>query len=230
MSKNVKVNETTYSGVSVVELPLSSGSGKAQFKDVDEITTPSGSKTITTNGTHDVTNFASAIVNVSTSGGGVQTFASGEHTNDVVSGGFTITHNLSTKDVIVFVFSESASGGTAEEPLPITGGWNNMGGVFINPETFINSKKSYFDFSSFNQNIANPTEVDWSKLPLAIDFKAPYTSNNDFIQSWVSQNNSKYISVFSENSVELVFPHTCPSHVKFKWYAFPITVSGKLTV
>ena len=70
MSKNVKVNDKTYSGVSTVELPLASGSGKAQFKDVDEITTPSGSVTITENGTHDVTNYASAVVNVASEGGG----------------------------------------------------------------------------------------------------------------------------------------------------------------
>lgn len=70
MSKNVKVNDATYNGVSTVELPLSDGSGNAQFKDVDEITTPSGSVTITENGTHDVTNYASAVVNVAGESGG----------------------------------------------------------------------------------------------------------------------------------------------------------------
>lgn len=70
MSKNVKVNDTTYNGVSTVELPLASGSGKAQFKDVDEIATPSGTKSITANGTYDVSAFASAEVNVSSEGGG----------------------------------------------------------------------------------------------------------------------------------------------------------------
>lgn len=69
MSKNVKVNETTYEGVSVVQLPLSDGSGNAEFKDVDEITTPSGSKTITENGTYDVSAYEQAVVNVPTSGG-----------------------------------------------------------------------------------------------------------------------------------------------------------------
>ena len=69
MSKNVKVNNTNYSGVSIVQLPLSDGSGQAQFKDIDEISEPTGTKTITTNGTHDVKDYASAIVNVPTSGG-----------------------------------------------------------------------------------------------------------------------------------------------------------------
>ena len=64
MSKNVKVNDTNYSGVSAVELPLSDGSGNAQFKDVDEITTPSGSISIYENGTYDVSKYASALVDV----------------------------------------------------------------------------------------------------------------------------------------------------------------------
>lgn len=67
MSKNVNVNGVDYSGVSQVQLKTTAG-GTALFKDVDEITTPSGSVTITENGTHDVTNYAQAVVNVASGG------------------------------------------------------------------------------------------------------------------------------------------------------------------
>lgn len=83
MSKNIKLNNTDYNGVSTVQLPTTSG-GTATFKDTDEIKTPSGSITITKNGTHDVTNFASAIVNVPTSGG------SGSSENSYEMGTFTL--------------------------------------------------------------------------------------------------------------------------------------------
>lgn len=69
MSKNVKVNGVDYIGVSQVQLPATAG-GTALFKDVDEITTPSGSVTITENGTHNVANYAQAVVAVESSGDG----------------------------------------------------------------------------------------------------------------------------------------------------------------
>lgn len=67
MSKNVKVNDVNYSGVSKVQLNTIDG-GTALFKDVDEIVTPSGSVTITENGLHDVTNYAKALVDVASGG------------------------------------------------------------------------------------------------------------------------------------------------------------------
>lgn len=66
MSKNIIINGTTYSGISTIRSKTSGGT--ADFKDIDEISTPSGSITITSNGTHDVTNYASADVNVASGG------------------------------------------------------------------------------------------------------------------------------------------------------------------
>lgn len=68
MSKNVMIGGKTYNGVSTVQLSTATG-GTATFKDTDEITIPSGSKTITENGTFDVAAFSQAIVNVASSGG-----------------------------------------------------------------------------------------------------------------------------------------------------------------
>lgn len=67
MSKNVNVNGKEYTGVSQVQLKTTEG-GTALFKDVDEITTPSGSVTITKNGTHDVSAYAQAVVDVAAGG------------------------------------------------------------------------------------------------------------------------------------------------------------------
>ena len=71
MSKNVKMTVDgevkTYNGISTVQIPTAEG-GTAEFKDVDEITTPSGSVNITENGTHDVSAYAQAVVNVESGG------------------------------------------------------------------------------------------------------------------------------------------------------------------
>ena len=87
MSKNVNVNGVDYSGVSQVQLKTADG-GTALFKDVDEITVPSGTKTITENGTYDVSNFASASVNVSADSGDAELY-------------FTTNGSMYTKNLVI---------------------------------------------------------------------------------------------------------------------------------
>lgn len=65
MSKNIKINGTTYNGVPSVAIPLADDSGEAIFRDASEvIDTPTATKPITANGEYDVTNFAKVAVAV----------------------------------------------------------------------------------------------------------------------------------------------------------------------
>lgn len=66
MSKNIKINGTTYNGVPSVAIPLADDSGEALFRDASEvIDTPTATKPVTANGEYDVTNFAKVAVAVS---------------------------------------------------------------------------------------------------------------------------------------------------------------------
>ena len=66
MSKSIKINGTTYNGVPSVAIPLADNSGEALFRDASEvIDTPTATKSVTTNGEYDVTNFAKVAVAVS---------------------------------------------------------------------------------------------------------------------------------------------------------------------
>ena len=66
--KDIIIGDTQYSGVSKIKLNTVDGS-TAQFQDVEELGTPTGSISIAANGSYDVEKYARAVVAVPTEGG-----------------------------------------------------------------------------------------------------------------------------------------------------------------
>lgn len=117
MSKNIKLNETDYTGVSTVQLPTTDG-GTATFKDADEITIPTGSKTITSNGTHDVTEFASAVVEVPTEGMSLELQTATCDSTLGTQGNLKINHTSGQRCIYVGYPNTTPSGSLTEDRFP----------------------------------------------------------------------------------------------------------------
>lgn len=106
MAKNVTIAGASYSGVPSINVPQTGG-GTATFYDCV------GSKTLTENGTADVTGLASVLVDVAGSGGlpsGFTKIATGKHTlSSAVAGGstFTLTHNLGVVPDLLIIWAPS---------------------------------------------------------------------------------------------------------------------------
>ena len=123
MSKNITLNGTDYIGISTIKLPTVEG-GTASF------TIPSGTKTITTNGTHNVADFESVLVNIATSGGGSNSnIVSGEYTpaEDMISPiGAVITHSLGVAPNLIYFIAENV------ESYLGNGETLTLGGLYFN--------------------------------------------------------------------------------------------------
>lgn len=167
MSKNIKLNDTDYTGISTVQLPTTDG-GTASFKDTDEITTPSGSLSITENGTFDVTKFASAIVNVVSSGGSGD-MESGSFIGD---GSSVVTIPVTSKKSNVFIYADIATvveANTAYANICIfaKSGYGMMAGMVnyagnactggLISETNYTSDGSHVEFSENSISVKNKT-------------------------------------------------------------------------
>ena len=113
--------------------------------------TPTGTLNITTNGTHDVTNYASA--NVSVSGGPSYRTATGTITPN--SGHMYITHNLNSTKLIVFIQGKTDTKITAQYKT-IGGSWmsDNFKSQFL-------TERSY-DVSDYSTEITSLTvPIEW---------------------------------------------------------------------
>lgn len=106
MAKNVTVNGASYSDVPAVDLPLTAG-GMTRFYDC------TGSKTVTQNGSVDVTGLAQLIVNVAGGGGGLPAGIAAIDFGDVVvntaftTSRQTFNHNLGVVPDLVMVYATS---------------------------------------------------------------------------------------------------------------------------
>ena len=111
MSKNLTVIETNsegvsetknYEGVSTVQFNTTEG-GTATFKDTDEITVPTGTKNITSNGNFDVTEFANVLVQVPTDGieASLETQTSSCDSSLGTQGGLKINHTSGERCIYV---------------------------------------------------------------------------------------------------------------------------------
>lgn len=153
MSKNVIINGVTYSGISIVSLPTSSGT--ATFKDEGEITVPSGSLSVTDNGTYDVTNYASVVVNVPNNSELTLTGISATYSGGTVAAGTTVeqltgitvtatytatgyTGNI-TKTVTGYTLSGTLTAGQTNTVTVSYGGKTTTFEVTVNEEVTLSS-------------------------------------------------------------------------------------------
>lgn len=107
MSKNIVLKGNTYSGVSFIDVKTDEGE-TVRFQDVDEITTPSGSIEIKENGTFDVSKYASAVVNVISSGSGLSNISTGTATPSSTHQLYIPVDESMGTPVAIMTWSESA--------------------------------------------------------------------------------------------------------------------------
>ena len=119
MSKNIKLDDTDYNGVSTVQLPTTDG-GTAAFKDTDEITVPTGTKNITSNGNFDVTEFANVMVQVPTEGSDVslETQTATCDSSLGTNGGLKINHASGQRCIYVGYPNATPSSNLLENRFP----------------------------------------------------------------------------------------------------------------
>ena len=153
------------------------------------------------------------------------------------TGGITITHNMGTKNIIIFVFNQRAMSDWVASASGNEGSWAKMWSVIFNPKIFFNSGNSVrYDFSAYNTATGNNgvLNVDWSNYytGIGIHVKSPYsTSGKDFtVDSIVKKEDVLW---FNENDCRIVTGETFGSGTTYYWFAYELpafTSSQKMTI
>lgn len=169
-------------------------------------------------------------------GGWTPKVASGTATG-TGTGGITITHNMGTKNIIIFVFNQRAISDWVASGSGNNGSWASMWSVIFNPKIFFNSGNSVqYDFSAYNTATGNNgvLNVDWSSYygGIGIRVKAPYAaSGTDFtVDSIVKKEDVLW---FNENDCRIVTGETFGSGIVYHWFAYELpafTSSQKMTI
>jgi hypothetical protein len=184
MSKNIKLNDTVYEGVSTIQV-LTENGGTAQFKDVEEITTPNGNITITANGTHDVSKYASALVNVPTQ-------PTGESTNDnVKSYTFTLDSDFEltqyiTKDIAIL-----------EENTSLDVENNTYSAFVVFGEDTTSGKPLYMFTPKVSKGIKTSFNTTQSLLIVS---QGSYIKEKQLVQVYVNDDNALALGFYSSGT------------------------------
>lgn len=173
---------------------------------------------------------------VPSGGGWTPKVASGTATGQG-TGGITITHNMGTENIIIFVFNQRAMSNWVATGNGKEGSWANMWSVIFNPKIFFNSGNSVrYDFSAYNTATGNNgvLNVDWSSYytGMGIHVKSPYANKaKDFTVDAIVK--AEDVLWFNENECRIVTGETFGNGKDYYWFAYELpafTSSQKMTI
>ena len=173
---------------------------------------------------------------VPSSGGWTPKVASGTVTGNGTMG-ITITHNMGTENIIIFVFNQRAMSDYVSAGSGNEGSWAHMWSVIFNPKIFFNSGHSVrYDFSAYNTATGNNgvLNVDWSSYytGMGIHVKSPYANKaKDFTVEAIVK--AEDVVWFNENDCRIVTGETFGSGTTYYWFAYELpafTSKKKMTI
>ena len=180
--------------------------------------------------------YFSGAATVPSSGGWTPKVASGTVKGNGTMG-ITITHNMGTENIIIFVFNQRAMSDWVASASGNEGSWAKMWSVIFNPKIFFNSGSSVrYDFSAYNTATGDNgvLNVDWSRYyaGIGVHVKAPYAANGkDFTVDSIAKKEDAVW--FNENECRIVTGETFQSSKDYYWFAYELptfTSNQKMTI